>query len=233
MCSSDLIYSFWKVILNCPDEFCEWIEKIDVSISTWMKYREIQKNKDISDEFELAKSTFFLNRTNVSGIIKGGPIGGVTQNGKYKINARFNKNDLTERIKNIKCVASRIEISNLDGIKFLKKINNKNENIFIYLDPPYINKGSDLYMNFYSTKDHKNLSTAIKKIKKGWIVSYDNNDYILQLYGINKKIIYQLSQSASNRVGDEILIFSNTIECSNSINHLKSPEYCLDYQGAR
>lgn len=215
------IYAFWISILDRPHDFCKWVENVEVSIENWNKYKEIQKNT--TDDFELAKSTFFLNRTNISGVIKGGVIGGQEQKGKYKIDARFNKSDLVNRIQRIAEVKNRISVSNLDGVSFISRLNKKREEIFIYLDPPYYQKGADLYMNFYSKEDHKRLSKHVHRMKKKWMVSYDNHDFILNLYAEKNKIVYKLSQSASNRVGDEILIFSEGLDYEDSIKALKSP----------
>ena len=222
------IYSFWKTIIDTPDEFCEWIKKVDISVSNWRKYKKLQQKQDISDIqcFELAQSTFFLNRTNISGVIKGGIIGGAKQTGKYKINARFNKHDLISRIQRIKTVRERISVSNEDGLQFVKKMDKKNEEIFIYLDPPYLQKGANLYMNFYSKQDHTNLSKIIHRLNKKWIVSYDNHDFILNLYAEQRKIIHKLSQSASNRIGNEIFIFSEKLNFTDSINSLSCPTRC-------
>lgn len=220
------IYSFWKSIIDSPDDFCEWIEKVDISISNWKKYKEMQCKSEQIEMIDLAKSTFFLNRTNVSGVIKGGIIGGLTQAGKYKIDARFNRQGLIDRIQKLKTVKNRIFVSNLDGLRFIRKIDKKKEEILIYLDPPYFQKGANLYMNFYSKDDHKQLSMNIHKLQKKWIVSYDNHEFILNLYGEQRKIVHKLSQSASNRVGDEIFIFSEKLNFSDSINTLKSPVLC-------
>lgn len=218
------IYSFWTSILNRSDEFCEWVKTVKVSVRNWRKYKEIQSSTDeIEDVFELAKSTFFLNRTNVSGVIKGGIIGGINQTGKYKIDARFNKAELIERIKRIALLKHRIHVSNFDGISFINKLNKKKEEVFIYLDPPYLQKGADLYMNFYSNRDHEKLSRHVAKMRKRWMVSYDHHEFILNLYAENNKIRYKLSQNASNRIGDEILIFSDTLIYKNAIKNLKSP----------
>jgi DNA adenine methylase len=217
------IYAFWSTVINRNEEFCEWIKTVRVSVRNWNKYKRIQNNAENEDLFELAKSTFFLNRTNVSGVIKGGIIGGYDQKGKYKIDARFNKQDLINRIRRIKTVKDRIHVFNLDGLAFISMMNRKRENIFIYLDPPYYQKGADLYMNFYSKKDHKKLSKYVHRMRKKWMVSYDNNDFILNLYPEERKIKYKLSQSASNRVGDEILIFADNLHYSESLISLNSP----------
>lgn len=216
------IFSFWTSILNRPEEFCKWIESVKISIPNWKRYKATQSDPNASS-FDLAKSTFFLNRTNISGVIKGGIIGGLEQKGKFKIDARFNKSDLISRIRRIAEMKDRIIVSNLDGLSFINKLNKKNEEIFIYLDPPYYQKGADLYMNFYSKKDHKKLSNYVHSMDQRWMVSYDNHDFILNLYPDENKITYKLSQSASNRIGDEILIFSKKLQFTDSIQKLNSP----------
>lgn len=220
------IYAFWKTIIDYPDEFCEWINDVDVSISNWRRYREIQNIAASASTWELAQSTFFLNRTNISGVIKGGIIGGFNQESKYKIDARFNKKDLISRIKKIASIKDRISISNDDGISFIKKIDRRKQEIFIYLDPPYFQKGADLYMNFYTNHDHRALSRIVRNLHNKWLVSYDNHQFILNLYRQKRKIIHKLSQSASNRVGDEIFIFSDQLSFSDSISALKLPTLC-------
>lgn len=220
------IFAFWKTIVENANEFCEWIEKTDISIENWKKYKEIQKRPQSVSYFELAKSTFFLNRTNVSGVIKGGVIGGLEQLGKYKIDARFNKQDLIRRIKKIHGARNRIAVSNYDGIQFINSLDKMKKDIFIYLDPPYFKKGADLYMNYYLQQDHQRLSKKVKNLNKTWMVSYDNQEFIFNLYAEKRKIIHRLSQSASNRVGDEIFIFDENLQFIDSMSELKSPELC-------
>lgn len=218
------IFAFWDAVLNHPREFCEWIEDVDVTVSNWHKYKEIHGQRgECEDWLELGKATFFLNRTNVSGVLKGGVIGGTKQTGKYKIDARFNKNELIERINRISRFRHRIVLSNQDGIKFIRKMNRLRDDAFIYLDPPYYNKGGELYMNFYSKNDHQKLAKAVSKIHKKWMVSYDNHEFIINLYNDHQMVLYQLSQCASNRVGDEVLIFDEELRINQSISALKSP----------
>lgn len=216
------IYAFWYAIKHYPDEMCEWIEKISVNLSNWYKYKEIQKNKENVDILDLAKSTFYLNRTNVSGVISGGPIGGMDQQGKYKINARFNKKDLINRILNISDISDKIYLYNIDGIEFINHIENNGKNNFIYLDPPYFNKGSYLYLNAFKISDHKSLSQKVSQLTCNWLVSYDNNETILNLYSNYNIIRHKLSQCTSNRIGDEVLIFDNLI-INKALEKLKNP----------
>lgn len=214
------IYTFWKCVIDDNERFCDWLSTVEISVENWHYFKNIQVNHDLFCDLDIAKSTFYLNRTNVSGVIKGGIIGGMNQTGKYKIDARFNREDLIKRFKKIHLFRNRITVSNLDGLEFIKKMNRKKNDVFIYIDPPYVQKGAHLYMNSYSHEDHKKLSSKIRKLNLKWLVSYDNHEFIIKLYNEQRKVLYQLSQSASNRIGDEILIFADKLSFENSINSL-------------
>lgn len=176
------IYALWFSILNYPDELCRMIEETPININI---YKHIQQNFNNTTEIlQLGFYTLFLNRTNRSGIIKGGPIGGYLQNGKYKLDCRFNKSKIINLIKNIAELRDKIELYNLDATIFLREILKKEEKIFTFLDPPYFSKGNELYMNFYNTEDHANLAqfvlTHMKELP--WIMTYDYTNEILELY---------------------------------------------------
>ncbi|CAC9626877.1 DNA-methyltransferase [uncultured Gammaproteobacteria bacterium] len=219
------IYAFWHAALKNTKKLCDLIENTEINIENWKKAKEIQKNKSKEKLLDLGFSTFFLNRTNISGIINAGVIGGIEQKGKYKINCRFNKEDLIKRIKLIAKYKKQIDLYNLDALKLIKKIqkeSNNNKTIF-YFDPPYYLKGSSLYMNHYKDDQHKEVSEAIKEISNiNWIVSYDNTPEIEQIYkwvskGLTKK--YSFNHSAYRaREGKEILFFSNNLLVPNTLD---------------
>lgn len=217
------IYSLWNAILTKTEDFCSWIENVKVNMETWNWAKAIHTKMNCVDGFELAKATFFLNRTNVSGIIMGGPIGGPEQKGKYKIDARFNKRDLIERIKTISQYKKVIYLYNLDGIDFLKTINRKHRKFFIYIDPPYVRKGRDLYMNFFDINQHTNLRDQIKILKKNWLVSYDDCELVNSLYHDYRRYNYVLSQCTSNRVGSELIIVNPSISIDKPLSKLTNP----------
>lgn len=217
------IYSLWYAILNYPNELCSWIEMVKVDVQQWLYYKNVQRNYKVADALELAKSTFFLNRTNVSGVISGGPIGGMSQKGKYKIDVRFNKEDLVARIEDISQFAHRIHLSNQNGVDFVDAIEQKCAHVFMYLDPPYYQKGADLYLNAFKDADHKILAEKVKKMRALWMVSYDYHEFVLNLYKGKSKVRYRLSQCASNRVGDEVVIFDDRLKFSEAVNELNSP----------
>ena len=182
------IYAFWQSILFDTEKMIELIRKTPVTMTTWRKQRNILENKYDADSLELGFAAFFLNRTNRSGIIGGGVIGGKSQEGDYKINARFNKKGLIERIRKIAKHKKHIDIYAADALDLLSDLSPKlNKKSLIYLDPPYFNKASGLYQNFYQPDDHAHVSEHVKNISTPWMVTYDNCVDISSLY-LNEEI---------------------------------------------
>jgi N6 adenine-specific DNA methyltransferase len=215
------IYSFWHNVLYDTDKFCNDIENIKVDLEEWEKQKYIYNNQNNYSMYEVGLATFFLNRTNRSGIIKGGVIGGKKQEGKYKIDCRFNKKVLIEKIKKIGMYRNRIKLFNYDANDFIKRVvmRQKNENFFIYFDPPYIKKGPELYKNHFNNEEHKYLSTNIKEklLEKNWIVTYDKNELVQKLYDNFCIVEFDLNYSAGkNKTGNELMILSNSLVSSNS-----------------
>ena len=204
------IYAFWYSVLNETDNLCRMITDTPVTMEQWYAQREVQAHKADAELLELGFSTFFLNRTNRSGILSGGVIGGKEQTGNFKIDARYNKADLIGRIESIADYADRIDLTSMDAVELIKSIKKPTEKTFCYLDPPYYVKGRDLYLNYYNDDDHKAIAKAIKKYKGKWIISYDAVDFIRKLYKKYRQKEYYLSYSAGNPAkGREIVVYSD------------------------
>jgi DNA adenine methylase len=206
------IYAFWKSSIFDANKFIAKIKRTNVSIEEWRKQKKIYKNKN-SSEFKLGFAVFFLNRTNQSGIIEGGPIGGIEQKGKWKIDARFNKDALIKKIQKIALYKDRIKVLNMDGLDLLLRYK-KNKNILIYLDPPYYIKGSSLYLNHYNEGNHSKLAAFLNKNNKlNWILTYDNVMPIRKLYPKRRVSNFLINYSANKNVkGSEIMVFSDAIK---------------------
>lgn len=147
--------------------------------------------------------------------MKGGVIGGKNQDGKWKLDARFNKNDLIARIRRIASYKDRIDLTNLDGLEFIttKALAIGRPGI-LYLDPPYYIKGEGLYDNFYTHEDHEKVARALGELKfVNWVVSYDTTPPIEKMYSKFRSIKYNLSYSAANRYkASEVMFFSKSLK---------------------
>jgi DNA adenine methylase len=207
------IYSFWKTLIKEPEWLCKKIILSSLNIEEWKKQREIIKNLNKYSIEEIGFAAFYLNRCNRSGILNGGIIGGLNQDGIWKMDARFEKKSLINRIEAIANESSAIKVTKYDAELLIAKLANDKKNSFIYYDPPYLSKGEKLYLNHYTREDHNRISKLIQKIKgKYWIVSYDNNDYITDLYKERRKFVYYLQYNASKvYLGQELFIFSDNL----------------------
>ena len=206
------IYSFWYSIVNYNARFIKTIEDTVINITTWKKQKEIYENQSDHSIFDIGFATFFLNRTNRSGIMKAGPIGGKLQNGNYKLDSRFNKNRLISLIKEIGMLSKNIHVYNLDAKDFIKIMDEKHPNAFFYLDPPYVTKGPGLYKNSFNEEDHKVLRNAIVNLANKWFVTYDNHELIHELFSKYRIKKFELNYHVhSFKRGDEIAIYSNEL----------------------
>lgn len=211
------IYKFWSAILNHHDEFIAKIVATPVSVKEWGRQKNILHDKKIiktGSDVEVGFASFYLNRCNRSGILSSGPIGGLRQDGNWKIDARFNKIELIHRIEKIAQYKSRIKLYNQDGVKFLEKYllrkSIQKDNLLVYLDPPYYQQGRDLYKYYMEGPEHKKLGEFLKKHNDfRWIVSYDDIAFIRNIYrGIPKNYFEMRYSIHSANVKRELLISS-------------------------
>jgi DNA adenine methylase len=206
------VYAFWQTALNEPDELCRRIRSVRLDVTEWERQRAIQRDPN-ADPVDLGFATFYLNRTSRSGIIGGGVIGGLDQSGNWKIDARFNREQLTRRVQRIARFASRITMTQHDAADYLTGVLPLIDRPFVYLDPPYYANGAKLYENWYSPDDHAAIASIVRRLKVSWVVSYDAVSEVAALYARFERIAYDLHYSAAlqNLAGSEFMFFSREL----------------------
>lgn len=209
------IYSVWNSILNKPHQLISKIKNTEITLNEWNRQKKIHEHfKNHQNSIENAFSTLFLNRTNVSGIISGGPIGGQNQSGKYKIDCRFNKDKVIGKIKAINNRRNNITITRMDATDFIDKVVSQYDSTssFIFFDPPYYKQGQNLYLSFYNSNGHKKLAKKIQSLNDyKWITTYDCEKDILNMYSQSTAYKYSLRYSANNKkIASEYLFTNNT-----------------------
>lgn len=206
------VHAFWHAVLMNPDELIRRIERCAVDMATWNWARAVQ-TVNSPDQMDLAFSTFFLNRTNRSGILLGGVIGGKEQTGPWKIDARFNKRDLIMRIETIADHSGAIRLHHEDAQSLVKRLAPRlaKKNL-IYFDPPYFVKGQGLYMHHYDPSDHASVAKTIESLPSScnWMVSYDDHPAIRDLYSAYEELTYTLNYTAAQERGrgTEVIFYS-------------------------
>ena len=226
----DAINAFWKVAVFDTDYLIEKVKNTEITVAEWKKQKVIYASSQ--HDHDLAFATLFLNRTNRSGIMSGGPIGGMGQLSKWKVSARFKKETIINRLNEIKKFKSKINIYKLDGVKLLKRLekHKKISQYFIFLDPPYFKKAQSLYLNHYNNKDHEKLSKFLEQSSlKKWIMTYDDVSDIRKLYTKMDKRKFAIQHSAyKSKIGKEIMIFSEGLKFSNCKLPKFQPRRCCN-----
>lgn len=204
------VYAFWHSVVHETQAFISRILETPVNVETWLAAREIKRAPEHHTLLEIGFAAFLLNRTNRSGILNGGMIGGLEQKGEWKIDCRFNRTDLAQRVRRIGIYRSRISVTKIDAAEFLSEhIQSIKKKCLLYIDPPYYIKGASLYQNHYEHADHAELARVISTIERHrWIVSYDNAEQIKRLYAKFDQEQFSINYSARNYgKGSEVMIF--------------------------
>ncbi|MGC3020337.1 DNA adenine methylase [Brevibacterium sp. FAM 24630] len=206
------VFAFWNAVVTQPDEFTALLNSVELSVDEWERQREIYLTSARDDYLTLGFATFYLNRTNRSGVLNGGPIGGKDQTGNYKIDARFNRAGLTERIRLIALHAGRISVTNEDGLRVIERYSDRDD-AFIYADPPYFEKAGSLYLNAFRDSDHRALAGCLKDVQRAkWILTYDNVPQVAELYSDLRRRLFALNYSAHRVMkASEIMVFSSDL----------------------
>ncbi|MEQ1180084.1 DNA adenine methylase [Acinetobacter nosocomialis] len=214
------IFNFWKSITENTELFLKLIMDTPITMDEWHKQKYVLSHPEKFSQLDHGFATFFLNRTNRSGILKAGVIGGKNQNGNYKLDVRFHKENLSKRIEKIGKHSTQIKVYNYDALVLLNKVDNLlPKNSLIYLDPPYYVKGQGLYRNFYVHENHVQIRDALDKIQTKWIVSYDNCQEIKDIYKGYRQDDYDLNYSAYFKMkGSEVMIYCDSIKSVEIIN---------------
>jgi len=214
-----LIYSVWNVLFSNPDYLIDFIKKVKVNLNNFYRYKEMARNFENYEEEKLAEACIYLNRTSFSGIMTDevGPLGGKDQQSQYKIDCRFSRKTLIQRIKYISTFRRNVIVLPFDWkdtikyaedwVRHKKRLNR----LFFYFDPPFFNKAHDLYRCYFSKEEHRQLYEEIICLNYDWVLSYDNVPEIRELYSHNKYVTMHIEMpysinSHAQRIERELII---------------------------
>lgn len=204
------VFAFWDNAVNNSSAFLKLFDAAEPTMDEWDRQRRIIRHPDSS--LDLGFAFFFLNRTNRSGVINGGVIGGLNQEGRYKVSARYNKPALREKLVFLGGHADSIDVRGRDGSEVIGEFASRG-NTFVYADPPYVEKGKSLYLNAFTERQHRDLSKVLNLNRSGiWMLTYDDTQLIRGLYGDSYGGLFSLQYSAaSRREANELMIFSDSL----------------------
>uniref|UniRef100_A0AAU2A2X4 site-specific DNA-methyltransferase (adenine-specific) n=1 Tax=Streptomyces sp. NBC_00093 TaxID=2975649 RepID=A0AAU2A2X4_9ACTN len=207
------ISALWRCIFHETEQLARKVEHEEVSIDAWRHHSEIYRNPTRKSDIDLGFATFFLNRCNRSGILRARPIGGLEQDGKWKIDARFNREALASRIRKLGEYSNRVSLSELDARSFIRQLEPKSAEILLYVDPPYLVQGDRLYLDSLDQDDHKQLASLLKQTSLRWLLTYDADRRVTEeLYKGLRCVEFNILHTAQiQRMGAEYAIFGNEL----------------------
>ena len=220
------IAAFWRAVYYRTEEFIDKIWMCDVSIDAWHENWHILSSRDHTSDLELGFAAFFLNRTNHSGILRARPIGGLDQRGKWKLDCRYNRADLAKRIEALSVYRDRVDLFEGNACDLLDTLGDRlREGSFIYADPPYLMKSTDLYLDDMDLEQHRILADQLRRNYSYWMVSYDKDTRVYgEFFPEERFVQFSIRHSASRaHIGEEIAVFSNSCVIDDSLNLLRSP----------
>lgn len=181
-----LIYAFWRAVFENTAELIERIKDVPITIETWHEMQPLRTVEDanLHSILDMGLAGLFYNRTNFSGILKAGPLGGLLQVSEYKIDCRFNKERIIGLIESIALLRDRVSVEFGDALFHMRRISGAydRQDLFYYIDPPYYQKGRSLYRYWYDHQQHEQLASYLMRCRIGWLVSYDDHPEIKKLY---------------------------------------------------
>jgi DNA adenine methylase len=201
------LYKFWAMTQNdvnaLIDKIYEWRNQYPTGKEL---YRFLNKNLTCFNDMEKAAAFFIFNRVTFSG---------TTLSGGYSESAftgRFTESSI-KRLNDLAKVINGSTITNYDYEELVKK---DGENVFIFLDPPYYsatksakyNKNGSLHKSF----DHQRFAENMKRCKHKWLITYDDSNYIRNLFSFANIIPWNLTYGMrnitenSNQTGNELFI---------------------------
>lgn len=213
--------AFWRVALNSGDQLATSVEQLDVNMRAWEAARhtvQAATNGEAVADLELALAAFVVNRCSRSGIVtaNAGPIGGKHQTGEHRINSRWNAAALADRIRHIHALAPRIRFTEGDAIEHIEQLDGSigiEDELFLFVDPPYLREGNGLYANGMTAGDHARLATALRDSPARWLLTYDNEPAVHEtLYPTERVLAYDIANTANQqRVAEEYAVLSDNL----------------------
>lgn len=202
-----LVAAFWQTVFHDTDWLVQRVRDVRVTLRNWKHF----KMSTARSRRDRAIACLFLNRTSFSGIMapNAGPIGGQAQTSKYRIDCRFPRNRLIERIRTIAALRDRVAFvwncswnETLDRATELQRsLRLGVRDVFYYFDPPFFEKAASLYARSFTDDDHTAFRNEVLRLRKAkWLISYDAAPRVRQLYGdrVARVMVEQL-YSASSR----------------------------------
>lgn len=173
----NLLYHFW---LACRDN----MEDLIAQIYKWRKefeegkrlHRFLLDNVQNFDHIQKGATFFVINRISFSG---------TSESGGFS-NAAFQKRFTESSIERVVTLSSLLSNTSITNWDYEPVVKTPGKDVFMFLDPPYYSaKSSALYGKngkLHKDFDHERFASVMRNVEHKWLITYDDNDYIRELF---------------------------------------------------
>lgn len=212
--------AFWRTVVTRGDELSALVRASEPDMSTWDAAREtvaVAGNGDVVDDLELALAALIVNRCSRSGMVhpRVGPIGGSKQTGRWHLRSRWNGDGIADRIDRIHMLRHRLRVDEGDAIARIAELDGSigiEDELVLFVDPPYLVQGNQLYAQGMSFEDHKALAHALAGCAARWLLTYDSDDRVIELYPQKRILAYQIAHTVNRqRIEEEFAVLSDNL----------------------
>lgn len=207
--------ALWRVLLAEPERLARTVEATTVDLAGFYAARETVQDGGGGDDFPLALAALVVNRCSRSGIVAPnvGPIGGKTQAGRWTVGSRFNPAGLAARLRRIAPLTERMRFYGTDGVACIAELDGTvgiEDEMLLFVDPPYLREGNRLYTEGMSPADHQHLADVLNRCAARWLLTYDDEPEVPdRLYRQRRVLRFDIPHTANRqRVAHEYLVLS-------------------------
>lgn len=209
------VAAFWRALAG-PEaaDLVARVESTTPTLDCFLEARECVATAldgERMERLDLAYAAFVVNRCSRSGMIlpNVGPIGGKAQQGRHTVASRFHPGRLAERLRAAAALTDRLRVFEGDGITYIEDLADSGiaDEVFVFVDPPYIEVGNGLYAEGMGLADHQRLAAALNECPSPWVLTYDVHAAVPDLYSEHSIREFAIPHTAHrSRVDTELLV---------------------------
>jgi len=187
------LFKFWEMsqkdVDTLIDKIYEWRNKFPIGKEL---HKFLNANLESFNDLERAAAFFIYNRITFSGTSLSGGFSEAAFTGRFTESS----------IKRLNQFAKVINGSRITNLDYEELVNKEGDNVFIFLDPPYFSATkSALYGkngNMHKSFDHFKFAETMKNCKHKWLITYDDSNYIRELFSFANIIPWNLTYGMRN-----------------------------------
>ncbi len=214
----------WRTIIADPRDFAARVQALTPTLDAFYAARDTVTHAFThpgihpGNDADLGLAAFLVNRCSRSGIVnsKAGPIGGQAQASKDGLTARFDSRGLADRIRDLAPFTHRLRYLGPDGISAIEELDGDagvEDELLMFVDPPYVQEGNRLYAAGMTRQDHARLAAALNTTPTRWLLTYDTHPAVLDWYPHRRVMEFDLRYSANTRrAASEFVVLSANVD---------------------